>query len=58
MRPHHWGKFSFGAWLKEAALRLPKNKLATALANRLARISWSVLRQGRAFDTHKEVPAI
>jgi transposase len=19
MRPHHWGKFSFGAWLKEAA---------------------------------------
>src|SRR4051794_5508878 len=26
MRPHHWGKFSFGAWLKEAALRLHKNK--------------------------------
>ena len=58
MRPHHWGKFSFGAWLKEAALRLHKNKLATALANKLARIAWSVLRHGRAFDTHQEVPAI
>ncbi len=58
MRPHHWGKFSFGAWLKAAAPRLHKNKLATALANKLARISWSVLRQGRAFDTHNEVPAI
>src|SRR5215218_6554406 len=58
MRPHHWGKFSFGAWLKEAALRLHKNKLATALANKLARIAWSVLRHGRAFDTHQEVPAL
>src|SRR5215204_4193914 len=28
MRPHHWGKFSFGAWLKEAAPRLHNNKLA------------------------------
>src|SRR5215218_6971582 len=53
MRPHHWGKFSFGVWLKEAAPRLHKNKLATALANKLARISWSVLCHGRAFDTHQ-----
>jgi transposase len=59
MRPHNWERFSFGAWLKQAAPRLHKNKLATALANKLARISWSVLRYGRAFDTHtQEVAAI
>ena len=50
MRPHHWERFSFGAWLKEGAERLHRNKLATALANKLARIAWSVLRNGRAFD--------
>jgi transposase len=50
MRPHNWEKFSFGAWLKEAAARLQRNKAATALANKLARITWSVLRNGKAFD--------
>jgi transposase len=39
MRPHNWDEFSFGAWLKGAATRLHKNKLATALANKLAGIS-------------------
>ena len=59
MRPHNWEKFSFGPWLKQAALRLHRNKLATALANKLARIAWSVLRNGRPFDTHRhEVQAI
>jgi transposase len=58
MRPHNWEKFSFGPWLKKAALRMHRNKLATALANKLARICWSVLRYGRPFDTHKEVAAI
>lgn len=59
MRPHNWERFSFGPWLKDAAPRLHKNKLATALANKLARISWSVLRNGRPFDTHRhEVAAI
>ena len=52
MRPHNWGKFSFGPWLTEAAKRLHRNKLATALANKLARIAWSVLRNGRRFDAH------
>jgi transposase len=27
-----------------------KHKLAVALANKLARIAWSVLRYGRSFD--------
>jgi transposase len=58
MRPHNGDKFSCGAWLTGAATRLHKNKLATALANKLARISGSVLRHGRAFDTHREVAAI
>ncbi len=59
MRPHNWKKFSFGPWLEKAALRLHRNKLATALANKLARIAWSVLHHGRPFDTHQhEVSAI
>jgi transposase len=52
MRPHNWERFSFGRWLAEAAPRLHRNKLATALANKLARITWSVLRNERSFDAH------
>ncbi len=59
MRPHNWEKFSFGPWLKEASQRMHKNKLAAALANKLARIAWSVLRNGKAFDTNRnEVTAV
>lgn len=59
MRPHNWEKFSFGPWLAGAAPRLHRNKLATALANKLARITWSVLRHEKAFDCHRhEVMAI
>jgi transposase len=59
MRPQSWERFSFGPWLKQAAPRMHRNKLATALANKLARISWSVLQHQRPFDTHlEELPAI
>jgi transposase len=59
MRPNNWPRFSFGAWLQQAATRLHRNKLATALANKLARIAWSVLRNQKRFDTHRiEVAAI
>jgi transposase len=58
MRPQNWSRYSFGAWLKTASERLHKNKLAIALANKLARIAWSVLRNERAFDTHLEAAAI
>ena len=59
MRPHNWEKFSFGPWLTEASKRMHKNKLAAALANKLARIAWSILRHGKDFDTHRiEVTAI
>ena len=59
MRPHNWQKFSFGPWLTEAETRLHRNKLATALANKLARIAWSVLANQKDFDTNRdEVTAI
>ena len=59
MRPQNWEKFSFGDWLRNAAPRMHRNKLAAALANKLARIAWSVLRNEKAFDTHRhEVTAI
>jgi transposase len=58
MRPHNWSRYSFGAWLKTASQRLHKNKLAVALANKLARIAWSVLHNEKAFDTQPEAVAI
>ena len=58
MRPHNWPRYSFGAWLKTASERLHRNKLAVALANKLGRIAWSVLRHDKAFDTHLEAVAI
>ncbi len=54
MRPHHWPGFSFGDWLARASSRMHRNKLAIALANKLARIAWSVLRHGRPFDVSKD----
>lgn len=58
MRPHNWQRFSFGTWLHNAAPRLHRNKLATALANKLARIAWSVLRHEKVFDApHKAIAA-
>src|SRR5580658_5758156 len=58
IRPQNWPRYSFGAWLKTASERLHRNKLAVALANKLARTAWSVLRHDKAFDTHLEVVAI
>ncbi len=43
MRPENWSKHRFGAWLKAASKRMHPNVLAVALANKLARIAWSVL---------------
>lgn len=54
MRPHNWPKMSFGTWLIEADQRMHRNKLAVALANKLARIAWAVLRYGRGFDAPRD----
>ena len=53
MRPRNWERFSFGPWLEQAAPRMHKNKLAAALADKLARIAWSVLRHGKTFDVNR-----
>jgi transposase len=45
-----WEKKSFGHWLIAASKRLHKNVLAVALANKLARIAWSVLYNARGYD--------
>ncbi len=59
MRPHRWEQFSFGPWLHQLAPRLHRNKLATALANKLARISWSVLRHAQPFGANlQEVTSV
>jgi transposase len=42
-----WADHAFGRWLEAPAPRLHGNVLAVALANKLARIAWSVLtREG------------
>jgi len=50
LRPANWAKHSFGPWLTAAAKRLHHNVLATALANKLARIAWTVLAQRRNYE--------
>ncbi len=52
MRPKLWQSLSFGDWLERASKRMHKNKLAVALANKLARIAWSVLYNCTEFDNH------
>jgi transposase len=51
LRPANWPKHSFGDWLIRAAQRLHPNVLAAALANKLARIAWTVLAQQRNYKT-------
>ena len=48
-KPGSWVKFGLQGWLAAAAKRLHHNVLAAALANKLARIAWSVLYHGRSF---------
>jgi transposase len=50
LRPTSWPKHGFGVWLARAAQRLHPNVLAAALANKLARIAWTVLAQERRYE--------
>jgi transposase len=50
LRPKNWSKHGFGAWLVRATQRLHPNVLAAALANKLARIAWTVLAQERSYE--------
>jgi len=48
-----WARHGLQPWLEAAKKRLHHNVLAIALANKLARIAWSVLAQGRTFEASK-----
>jgi transposase len=50
LRPTSWAKHSFGSWLAAAVRRLHRNVVAVALANKLARIAWTILAQGRRYE--------
>jgi hypothetical protein len=51
-RPKHWERYGLNSWIEAAKKRLHHNVLAIALANKLARIAWSVLAHGRAFEAN------
>jgi hypothetical protein len=53
IKPKSWERHGLKPWLEAARKRLHRNVLAIALANKLARIAWSVLAQGRSFEASK-----
>ncbi len=48
-----WDRYGLKSWIEVAVKRLHRNVLAIALANKLARIAWSVLAHGRGFEASK-----
>jgi transposase len=50
IKPKSWERHGLKPWLEAAKKRLHHNVLAIALANKLARIAWSVLARGRVFE--------
>jgi transposase len=55
--PNRWEGHGLKPWIEAAKKRLHHNVLAIALANKLARIAWSVLARGRGFEANKFQPA-
>src|SRR6516162_9826614 len=53
IRPQSWQRYGLKSWLEAARKRLHRNVLAIALANKLARIAWSVLARSRIFEASK-----
>ncbi len=50
MRSKNWANYSFGRWLEAASKRLHRCVLVVALANKLARIAWSVLNGRQSYQ--------
>jgi len=57
IRSKNWERYGLKPWIEAAKRRLHRNVLAIALANKLARIAWSVLAHGRSFAAGKLVEA-
>ena len=53
LRPDQWQRYGLKSWIEAAKKRLHHNVLAIALANKIARIAWAVLHNGRAFECVK-----
>jgi transposase len=53
IKPKGWERHGLRRWIEVAKKRLHHNVLAIALANKLARIAWSVLAHGRTFEASK-----
>ncbi|HXP74100.1 MAG TPA: IS110 family transposase [Stellaceae bacterium] len=53
VRPQSWERYGLRLWIEAARRWLHHNVLAIALANKLARIAWSVLARDRAFEARR-----
>ena len=53
IKPKSRERHGLKPWIEAAKKRLHRNVLAIALAHKLARIAWSVLARGRAFEARK-----
>jgi len=53
IKPKSWERHGLKSWIEAASKRLHHNVLAIALANKLARIAWAVLHNGRNFENVK-----
>jgi transposase len=58
IKPNSWERHGLKSWIDAAKKRLHRNVLAIALANKLARIAWSVLAHGRSFEASKLAAAV
>ena len=57
IRPKSWERHGLKPWIEAAKKRLHRTVLAIALANKLARIAWSVLARGRNFEARMNTNA-
>jgi len=53
IKPQSWDRHGLKPWIEAAKKRLHHNVLAIALANKLARIAWSVLAHDRSFEASR-----
>src|SRR6202158_2935516 len=57
IKPKSWERHGLKPWIEAAKKRLHRNVRAIALANKRARIAWSVLARGRNFEARTNTNA-